>query len=75
MSSRRVGDFHLVDISWFGISVLALWASLAVTGFAQGEASIQGTVSDLSLAKTRGVLSFTPLTMLQASAQAVDFSR
>jgi hypothetical protein len=27
----------------------------------------------LSLAKTLGVLSFTPLTMLQAYAQAVDF--
>ncbi len=27
----------------------------------------------LSLAKTLGVLSFTPLTMLQACAQAVDF--
>jgi hypothetical protein len=27
----------------------------------------------LSLAKTLGVLSVTPLTMLQASAQAVDF--
>jgi hypothetical protein len=30
-------------------------------------------VVDLSLAKTLGVLSFTPLTMLQACAQAVDF--
>ena len=29
--------------------------------------------SDLSLAKTLGVLSFAPLTMLQACAQAVDF--
>ena len=27
----------------------------------------------LSLAKTLGVLTFTPLTMLQASAQTVDF--
>jgi hypothetical protein len=27
----------------------------------------------LCLAKTLGVLSFTPLTMLQASAQTVDF--
>jgi hypothetical protein len=27
----------------------------------------------LSVAKTPGVLSFTPLTMLQACAQAVDF--
>jgi len=27
----------------------------------------------LSLAKTRAVLTFTPLTMLQVSAQAVDF--
>ena len=27
----------------------------------------------MSLAKTLGVLSFTPLTMLQACAQAVDF--
>jgi hypothetical protein len=30
-------------------------------------------VLSLSLAKTLGVLSFTPLTMLQACAQAVDF--
>jgi hypothetical protein len=30
-------------------------------------------MSGLSLAKTLGVLSFTPLTMLQACAQAVDF--
>jgi hypothetical protein len=29
-------------------------------------------LSKLSLAKTLGVLSFTPLTMLQACAQAVD---
>ena len=29
--------------------------------------------ASLSLAKTLGVLSFTPLTMLQACAQAVDF--
>src|SRR5260370_26401328 len=29
--------------------------------------------SDLSLAKTLRVLTFTPLTMLQASAQTVDF--
>jgi hypothetical protein len=31
------------------------------------------TLSILSLAKTLGLLSFTPLTMLQACAQAVDF--
>jgi hypothetical protein len=31
------------------------------------------TIFILSLAKTLGVLSFTPLTMLQACAQAVDF--
>jgi hypothetical protein len=30
-------------------------------------------VERVSLAKTLGVLSFTPLTMLQACAQAVDF--
>jgi hypothetical protein len=35
-----------------------------------GEAKSSRT---LSLAKTLGVLSFTPLTMLQACAQAVDF--
>jgi hypothetical protein len=34
---------------------------------------LQVYATNLSLAKTLGVLSFTPLTMLQACAQAVDF--
>jgi hypothetical protein len=37
------------------------------------EHHLKRLMSSLSLAKTLGVLGFTPLTMLQACAQAVDF--
>ena len=45
----------IVDIFWFGLLVLGLWASLATASFAQGEASIQGTVSDSSGGAVPGV--------------------
>jgi carboxypeptidase family protein len=48
MGFRRVGDFGLGRVFRFGHLVLGLWASLATVSFAQGEASIQGTVSDSS---------------------------
>ena len=55
MSSRRVSDFHLVDLFWSGTLVLALCAGFAITSFAQGDASIQGTVSDSSGGAVPGV--------------------
>ena len=55
MSSRRAGDFHLGRVFWFGLLVLGLWASLATASFTQGEASIQGTVSDSSGGAIPGV--------------------
>jgi len=48
MRSRTLGAFHLSVVFWFGLLVLALLASLAPVCYAQGEASIQGTVSDSS---------------------------
>src|SRR5258707_468168 len=46
MRSRRVGDSHLKGFVWVGFLLLALGTSLATTSFAQGEASIQGVVTD-----------------------------
>jgi hypothetical protein len=47
----------------FGILVLALWTSVAVAGFGQGQASIHGTVTDtfnnkdsMAVRKTRRLL-------------------
>src|SRR5258707_1116064 len=48
MRSRRVGDSHLKGVFWVGFLLLALGTSLATTSFAQGEASIQGVVTDSS---------------------------
>src|SRR5439155_8797265 len=48
MRSRTLGALHLSVVFWFGLLVLALLASLAPVCYAQGEASIQGTVSDSS---------------------------
>jgi hypothetical protein len=48
MRFRRNRRFGLGQVFRFGTLALALWASLATTSFAQGEASIQGTVSDSS---------------------------
>src|SRR5258705_9143757 len=48
MRSRRVGYFYLKSILWVGFLVLGLNASLAAVSLAQGEASIQGVVSDSS---------------------------
>jgi hypothetical protein len=48
MRFRRDHRFGLGQVFRFGALALALWASLATTSFAQGEASIQGTVSDSS---------------------------
>ena len=55
MRSRRVGDSHFRDVFWFGFLVLGLWASLATASFAQGEASLQGVVSDSSGGAIPGV--------------------
>src|SRR5580700_2790789 len=48
MRSSRVRSFHLANVSLVGLLTLALWGSLASPTSAQGEASIQGTVSDSS---------------------------
>ncbi|HZV59642.1 MAG TPA: TonB-dependent receptor, partial [Candidatus Eremiobacteraceae bacterium] len=55
MRSRRIGDSQFGDVFWFGLLVLGLWASLATASFAQGEASIQGIVSDSSGGAIPGV--------------------
>jgi hypothetical protein len=46
MKFQRVSDFHLRRGFWTGFLAVGLWASLATVSFAQGETSIQGTVSD-----------------------------
>ena len=55
MRSRRVGNSHFTRDFWFGMLVLGLYASLATASFAQGEASIQGVVSDSSGGAIPGV--------------------
>src|SRR6202166_303203 len=55
MRSSRVRGFHLTNVSLAGLLTLALWGSLAIASFAQGEASIQGTVSDSSGGAIPGV--------------------
>jgi Carboxypeptidase regulatory-like domain len=55
MEFRRVGHFDLGRVFRFGLFVLGLWASVAIASFAQGEASIQGTVSDSSGGAIPGV--------------------
>jgi hypothetical protein len=55
MRSRRIRDSHFGGVFWFGLLVLGLWASLATASFAQGEASIQGIVSDSSGGAIPGV--------------------
>jgi hypothetical protein len=48
MGLRRVGGLGLGRVFRFGLLVPGLWASIAIASFAQGEASIQGAVSDSS---------------------------
>src|SRR5271155_633568 len=55
MRSYRVRSFHLANVSLVGLLTLALWGSLASSTSAQGEASIQGTVSDSSGGAVPGV--------------------
>jgi len=55
MRSRRVGDSYFTGVFWFGLLVLGLYASLATVSFAQGEASIQGVVTDSSGGAIPGV--------------------
>src|ERR1700676_3530859 len=51
----RVRSFHLANVLVVGLWTLALWGILAIASFAQGEASIQGTVSDSSGGAVPGV--------------------
>src|ERR1700686_773908 len=55
MEFRRVAHFDLGRVFRFALFALGLWASMAIASFAQGEASIQGTVSDSSGGAVPGV--------------------
>jgi hypothetical protein len=55
MRFRGDAGFGLGQVFLFGTLVLALWASLAIASFAQGEASIHGTVTDTSGGAIPGV--------------------
>ena len=45
---KKASDFHFRRGFWTRFLALGLWAGLATVSFAQGETSIQGTVSDAS---------------------------
>jgi Carboxypeptidase regulatory-like domain len=55
MRFQRIGNPLFRRAFWMGFVVLGLWASLASASFAQGDASLQGTVSDASGATVSGV--------------------
>jgi hypothetical protein len=55
MRSRTLRALHLSVVFWFGLLVAALLPSLAPVCYAQGDASIQGTVSDSSGGAVPGV--------------------
>jgi Carboxypeptidase regulatory-like domain len=55
MRSRRFGDSHFTGVVSFGLFLLALCATSETASFAQGEASIQGVVSDASGGAIPGV--------------------
>ena len=55
MRFRRVRRFDAARVFRFGVVVLGLWMSIPIAGFAQGEASIQGIVSDSSGGAVPGV--------------------
>ena len=44
----KVNRFRISSAFWLGLLLLGIWASLEPASSAQGEASIQGTVSDSS---------------------------
>jgi len=48
MRFQGLSGFGSARVFRFGICALALWANLVTTSFAQGDASIQGTVTDTS---------------------------
>src|SRR6266852_4528304 len=55
MRSRRFRGFHLSGVLWFGPLALALGMSLPPVSSAQGDAAIQGAVSDSSGGAVPGV--------------------
>src|SRR6267154_5946111 len=55
MRSRRFRGFHLWGVLWFGLPAFALGMSLSPVSCAQGDAAIQGTVSDSSGGAVPGV--------------------
>src|ERR1700688_4699378 len=48
MSFQSIGNFSPKDVFRASFYLLVLWLSLGTLSFGQGDASIQGTVSDLS---------------------------
>ncbi|MGA7625472.1 MAG: carboxypeptidase-like regulatory domain-containing protein, partial [Candidatus Acidiferrales bacterium] len=46
MKFRNLNSIHLRGVFWLGLLLLGFSASIAPVCFAQGEASIQGTISD-----------------------------
>src|ERR1700730_14720390 len=67
MHSGRVGAVRFGGVFWFGLLVLGLWTSFATASFAQGEAAIQGAVSDSS----RGALPGVPIRIKNLETGAV----
>src|SRR5712672_1793060 len=55
MRSRRFRGFHLWGVLWFGLPAFALAMILSPVSCAQGDAAIQGTVSDSSGGAVPGV--------------------
>src|SRR5712671_1630104 len=55
MRSRRFRGFHLWGVLWFGLPAFALGMSLSPVSCAQGDAAIQGAVSDSSGGAVPGV--------------------
>src|SRR5229473_3323126 len=55
MRSRRFRGFHLSGVLWFGLLAFALGMSLPPVSSAQGDAAIQGAVSDSSGGAVPGV--------------------
>jgi hypothetical protein len=55
MSFQKICNFSPMDVFRFPFLLLVLWLSLTTLSFAQGAASIQGTVSDSSGGAIQGV--------------------
>jgi hypothetical protein len=72
MRFQTVRGFDAGRVLRFGLLVLGLWMSTAIASFAQGEASIQGVVSDSSGGAVPGVA--IRITNLETGAQRSLFT-